>query len=126
MNLLLDTHVFLWVVDDSPQLSSAARAAIVDGANIVFVSAVTAWEISIKQAIGKLTLPRGNFLDELRLHRLTPLNITTEHALTVAGLPPYHQDPFDRLLVAQAQVEKLTLVTGDPKIQQYAVRVINT
>lgn len=124
MNLLLDTHVFLWVIDDSPRLAGAARAAIVDGTNVVFVSAVTAWEISIKQGIGKLTVPRGNYLDELRLHRLTPLNITTEHALAVAGLPAYHQDPFDRLLVAQAQVEKLTLVTGDARIQQYAVRVL--
>jgi PIN domain nuclease of toxin-antitoxin system len=61
-----------------------------------------------------------------RTIHLTPLNITTEHALTVAGLPRYHQDPFDRLLVAQAQVEKLTLVTGDIRIQQYAVRVIAT
>ena len=126
MNLLLDTHVFLWVVDDSPRLSAAARAAIVDGANVVFVSAATAWEISIKKAIGKLTIPRGDYLEELRLHRLAPLNITTEHALAVAELPSYHQDPFDRLLIAQAQVEKLTIVTGDAKIRQYAVRIIET
>lgn len=126
MNLLLDTHVFLWVIDDSPRLSSAARAAIIDGANVIFVSAVTAWEISIKKAIGKLTVPSGSYLDELRLHRFTPLDITTEHALAVAELPHYHQDPFDRLLVAQAQVEKLTIVTADSQIKQYAVRLMET
>ena len=124
MNLLLDTHIFLWVIDDSPRLSGAARAAIIDDANVVFVSAVTAWEISIKTAIGKLTVPGGDYLDELKLHRLTPLNITTEHALAVAGLPHYHQDPFDRMLIAQAQIENLTLVTGDARIRQYAVQII--
>jgi len=81
MNLLLDTHAFLWAVDDHPQLSPQARAAIVDGRNIVFVSAATAWEIAIKKSIGKLTIPSGDYLEELRLHRFTPLDITTEHAL---------------------------------------------
>jgi PIN domain nuclease of toxin-antitoxin system len=126
MNLLLDTHVFLWAIDDDPRLSKAARAAIIDGNNIVFVSAATAWEISIKKAIGKLTVPQGNYLDELRLHRFTPLPITTEHALAVADLPQHHRDPFDRLLIAQAQMEKLTLVTGDIRIKQYAVQMIAT
>ena len=81
MNLLLDTHVFLWAIDDDPQLSYAARAAIIDGNNMVFVSAATAWEIAIKKATGKLTIPQGNYLDELRTHRFTSLDITTEHAL---------------------------------------------
>lgn len=126
MNLLLDTHAFLWAIDNNPRLSVAARAAITDGFNVIFVSAATAWEISIKKAIGKLTVPRSDYLDELRLHRFVPLNITTEHALAVAGLPPYHHDPFDRLLIAQAQVEKLTIVTGDARIKQYAVQVIET
>lgn len=126
MNLLLDTHTFLWAVDDSPRLSAGARGAIRDGNNMVFVSAATAWEISIKAAIGKLTIPQGGYLDELRLHRFTPLHITAEHALAVAGLPPHHKDPFDRLLIAQAQIENLTLVTEDSRIKQYAVRVIET
>jgi PIN domain nuclease of toxin-antitoxin system len=126
MNLLLDTHVFLWAIDNNPRLSRAARAAIIDGNNVVFVSAATAWEISIKKAIGKLTVPQGNYLDELRLHRFTPLHITTEHALAVADLPQHHNDPFDRLLIAQAQMEKLTLVTGDIRIKQYAVQMIET
>ena len=124
MNLLLDTHVFLWAIDDDPQLSHAARAAIIDGNNMVFVSAVTAWEIAIKKATGKLTIPQGNYLDELRTHRFASLDITTEHALAVEGLPHHHKDPFDRLLIAQAQMEKLVLVTADARIKQYAVQII--
>ena len=124
MNLLLDTHTFLWAIDNHPNLSQDARAAITDGSNIVFVSAATAWEISIKKAIGKLTIPQENYLNELSVHRFTPLDITTEHALAVEHLPQYHKDPFDRLLIAQAQIEKLTLITRDPRIKQYAVQVI--
>ena len=126
MNLLLDTHVFLWAVDNNPKLSSAARDAIVDGHNIVFVSAATAWEISIKRKLGKLEVPEGDYLEELRLHRFTPLSITTEHALAVERLPPYHKDPFDRILIAQAQEENLLLVTRDLRIQAYDVRFLST
>ena len=126
MNLLLDTHVFLWAIENHPNLSPAARSEIVAGKNVIFVSAVTAWEIAIKKGLGKLTVPKGNYLEELRLHRFTPLGITTEHALAVEYLPPHHKDPFDRLLVAQAQLEKLTLITRDSKIMVYDVPVIAT
>ena len=126
MNLLLDTHVFLWAVDNNPKLSSAAREAIVDGHNIVFVSAATAWEISIKRTLGKLEVPEGDYLEELRLHRFTPLSITTEHALAVERLPPHHKDPFDRILIAQSQEENLLLVTRDLRIQAYDVRFLST
>lgn len=124
MNLLLDTHAFLWAVDNAPRLSQNARDAIVGGNNVVFVSAATAWEISIKKAIGKLKVPDGDYLEELRLHRFTPLDITTEHALAVENLPAHHKDPFDRMLVAQAQVERLTLVSHDPRMKVYSVQVI--
>lgn len=124
MNLLLDTHAFLWAIDNDPRLSQKARDAIIDGDNVVFVSAATAWEIAIKKAIGKLKVPNGNYLEELKLHRFTPLDITTEHALTVENLPPHHKDPFDRMLIAQAQVEKLTLITSDPKMKFYMVPII--
>ncbi len=124
MNLLLDTHVFLWAVDDNPNLSRSAREAIVDGHNIVYVSAATAWEISIKRTIGKLKIPKSGYLEELRLHRFMPLSITPEHALAVENLPPHHKDPFDRMLIAQAQEEKLALVTRDPRIKAYDVRII--
>lgn len=126
MNLLLDTHAFLWAIDNDPRLSHKAREAIVNGHNMVFVSAATAWEIAIKKAIGKLKVPDGDYLEELKLHRFTPLDITTEHALAVENLPPHHRDPFDRMLVAQARVESLTLVTRDPQIMAYAVQVIET
>ncbi len=126
MNLLLDTHVFLWAVDNNPNLSPAAREAIVDGQNIVYVSAATAWEISIKRAIGKLKTPQSDYLEELRLHRFTSLSITTEHALAVENLPPHHKDPFDRMLIAQSQEEKLYLVTRDLRMKAYDVRIIAT
>ncbi len=126
MNLLLDTHVFLWAIDDSPNLSSAAREAILDGRNIVYVSSATAWEISIKRGLGKLKLPRGDYLEELRLHRFTPLDISTEHALAVEDLPPHHRDPFDRMLIAQALEERLTLVTRDHRMSLYDVKIIKT
>ena len=126
MNLLLDTHVFLWAVDDNPNLSTSAREAIIDGSNIVYVSAATAWEISIKRAIGKLRIPESDYLEELRLHRFTPLSITTEHSLAVEKLPLFHNDPFDRMLIAQAQMEKLTIVTRDQRLTEYDVRIIET
>ena len=124
MNLLHDTHIFLWAVEDHPNLSAAAREAIVAGDNVVFVSAATAWEIAIKRGLGKLDVPRGNYIEELKLHRFTPLDIKTEHALAVESLPPHHKDPFDRLLIAQAQIEQLTLITRDPKMMLYDVAFI--
>ena len=124
MNLLLDTHVFLWAIDNPSKLSDKARSAIVDGHNLVFVSAVTAWEISIKKSIGKLDLPKESYLEELIAHRFIPLDITTEHTLAVEYLPHHHRDPFDRLLVAQAQIERFTLVTRDAKIMAYDLNII--
>ena len=126
MNLLLDTHAFLWAVDDDSRLSSAARSAIIDGRNVVYVSAATAWEIAIKRGIGKLQIPHNDYLEELRLHRFTSLSITTEHALAVENLPSHHKDPFDRLLIAQAQVEHLTLITRDQRLSLYGVKIIET
>lgn len=125
MNLLLDTHVLLWVLDGSPKLSIKARDLITDGRNIVFVSAVSAWEISIKKGLGLLELPQGNYINELRIHRFTPLAITTEHTIAVEHLPSHHKDPFDRMLVAQAKIEKLSLVTRDSKIKAYSIPIID-
>ncbi len=123
MNLLLDTHVLIWAFSRDPQLSQAATEAIRDGENMVFVSAATAWEIAIKKALGKLKVP-GNYQEGLQRYRFTPLSITTEHALAVEQLPPHHKDPFDRMLIAQAQIEKLTLVTRDPNMQAYGISII--
>ncbi len=125
MNLLLDTHVLIWSLENNAALSGNARDAIVDGNNMVFVSAVSVWEISIKKAMGKLIAP-DNLQEEIELHRFTPLNINIEHANLAGKLPAIHKDPFDRMLIAQAMIEKLTLVTGDKIIPQYDVNLLKT
>ena len=123
MNLLLDTHALLWWLDDNPTLSVEAREAIVDGRNIVFVSAVVIWEVRIKQALGKLQLP-SNFREVLDSQAFDELPLTVDHAHRLAELPPHHRDPFDRMLVAQAIDERLTIVTRDPDIPRYPVRIL--
>lgn len=123
MNLLLDTHVVIWALSDDKRLSRSARDAIVAGETVVFVSAVTAWEITIKKALGKLEAP-DNYEKELVRHRFTPLDVATRHALAVGSLPPIHEDPFDRLLIAQATVEGLKLVTRDARILRYDVQTL--
>jgi PIN domain nuclease of toxin-antitoxin system len=120
VNLLLDTHVLLWWLDDPAQLSGSAGAAIRDGANVVWVSAGTAWEIVIKKGLGKLEAP-GNLDEVLRECGFSTLPISVAHALAVQSLPLHHRDPFDRILIAQARSEGLTIVTRDPKILKYDV-----
>jgi PIN domain nuclease of toxin-antitoxin system len=127
VNAILDTHAFLWMVTDDRRLSEAARAAIADGANQVFLSAASMWEIVLKTGAGKLHLRGGpaRFLErEIRRNRLAPLPIQSAHVLRVSSLPTIHKDPFDRLLIAQAQVENLPLITADPAITRYPVQVI--
>jgi PIN domain nuclease of toxin-antitoxin system len=123
MNLLLDTHTLIWVLAAEPHLSARAREVIQDGGNEVYVSAASAWEISIKRALGTLRAPH-DLADALRLYRFRPLAITVEHALAVEHLPPHHADPFDRILVAQATVERLAIVTRDSRIAAYDVTTI--
>lgn len=123
MSLLLDTHVLLWALTDDPTLSAAARAAITDGGNRVLVSAVSAWELTIKAALGKLRTP-DDLMGQLVRHRFSPLDVTVGHAVAVGQLPDHHADPFDRLLVAQARTDRLTLVTRDQQIERYEVRTL--
>ncbi len=123
MNLLLDTHVLIWALENNPMLSTDARNAIIDGKNMVFVSSASAWEISIKKSMGKLITP-DNLIEEIKLHRFTLLNINFEHSLLAGSLPDIHKDPFHRMLISQAITEQLTLVTRDSLIPQYEVKVL--
>ena len=123
MNLLLDTHVLLWWLNDQPMLSKKSRAAIAEGKNLVFVSAVVVWEIRIKEALGKLEIPR-NFKRVLESQPFEMLDVTVEHAHAVKDLPAHHRDPFDRMLVAQAKVEGFTLLTHDARLKKYKVSLM--
>ena len=115
---LLDTHVLLWWLDDPERLSEGARSAITDTTNAVYVSAAAAWEIGIKQALGRIDVPvQLEQAVEDEGIRVLPISFT--HGLAVAHLPSHHQDPFDRLMVAQAIAEELVLITRDPVVQQY-------
>jgi PIN domain nuclease of toxin-antitoxin system len=127
VKLLVDTHCWLWFLLTPERLSAAAVDALAGAANEVYVSAAVAWEIVVKNALGKLPLPlpAAQYVRE-RIEAIghRPLAIAVEHALAIADLPPYHKDPFDRILIAQAQVEQLTLVTADDKIRAYAVPIL--
>jgi PIN domain nuclease of toxin-antitoxin system len=121
--LLLDTSVLLWWLDDAPQLAAAARDAIATPRNLVYVSSVTAWEITIKRGLGKLQIP-ANWDEVVETEPFRRLSVTWEHALAVGELPDIHRDPFDRLLVAQARVEGLVLITGDDDVARYDVETL--
>ncbi|OGT52721.1 MAG: twitching motility protein PilT [Gammaproteobacteria bacterium RIFCSPHIGHO2_12_FULL_41_15] len=124
MQLLLDTHILLWWLADDPTLSMTLRHAIRDKVNVVFVSAVSVWEIAIKKALGKLVIPDYLF-DAIHSSGFEALNITFAHAELAGQLPDYHADPFDRMLIAQARLESLTLVTHDKRIRQYEVETLS-
>jgi PIN domain nuclease of toxin-antitoxin system len=127
MKALLDTHAFLWWISDDPLLSSAARALIGDGESTLFLSAVSGWEIAIKMRLGRLEVqgdPEHFVFEQLALNNITVLPISMNHALRTAALPDHHRDPFDRMLVAQSQIEQLPIITADPLIARYAVEVI--
>ena len=120
MRLLLDTHVLLWWLMNDPSLTTKARSAIANPETSVFVSAASAWEIAIKQALGKLEAP-SDLEQQIVLNGFAPLSITIGHAYSAGTLPRHHDDPVDRVLVAQAMSEGLTVVTRDPRLQRYGV-----
>jgi len=124
MNVLLDTHILIWALENNPALSENARKVIINGNNMVFVSAASIWEISIKQAMGKLIVP-DNLFEEIESHHFTLLNINFEHAQLAGELPLIHKDPFDRMLIAQTIIEKLSLISNDHFIAQYDVKLLN-
>jgi PIN domain nuclease of toxin-antitoxin system len=128
VNLLLDTQALLWWRDGSRRLGRRARQAIEADASTVWVSAASIWEIAIKSSLGRLRL-RGAFEDwtgdALRARGFATLSVTVDHAVAVAGLPPHHQDPFDRLLIAQGRTENLTILTADAAFDDYDVPVLD-
>jgi len=123
MKLLLDTHVLLWWLADSQELATDAHRAIADGRNTVFLSAASIWEMVIKRSLGKLDLP-DDFEQVVMAEPMRRLDISIEHALAVAQLADIHRDPFDRILLAQCLVEKLTLVTRDSRLSHYGVDIL--
>jgi PIN domain nuclease of toxin-antitoxin system len=125
MRLLLDTHAVLWWMDDNSKLSAAARQAISDPGNTIWVSAATSWEISIKMALGKLEAP-ADLEGAIRQCGFQPLPIQFGHGIAVGHFPPLHHDPFDRMLIAQALTEDLTLVSHDARFRAYGVRLLET
>jgi PIN domain nuclease of toxin-antitoxin system len=123
--LLLDTHVWLWWQIDDRRLGESARKAIASAPE-VRLSAASVWEIAIKSALGKLTLPRGaDILEELDRDGFMPLAVEVEHAARLRELPLLHRDPFDRMLISQALSEGLTLVTADPQLEGYGVTLVD-
>ena len=134
MRILLDSHVFVWTKCAPVNLSAKVRAAIIDPGNDVFISLASAWELWIKHAKSPIpgfapVLDSGaaGFLAAARESGITLLEITLNHAATAAGLPRVHRDPFDRMLIAQAVIEKLTLVTADPAFKRYkGLQILST
>ncbi|MEH2372781.1 type II toxin-antitoxin system VapC family toxin [Nostoc sp.] len=127
MRGLLDTHAFIWWVTNDSKLSANARDVIADSGNILFLSVVSAWEIVIKNKLGKLTLPEPveqYIPSRLAINRFESLPIQMSHVLQVASLPSIHRDPFDRILIAQSQIDNLPIVTIDQLITQYLVQTI--
>jgi PIN domain nuclease of toxin-antitoxin system len=127
MRYLLDTHTFLWWIVDSDLLSERVRDIMSDGANTLYLSAASGWEIVIKADLGRLQLPDEPGIvipEQMSLNTMVALPIQMSHALHVHSLPKHHRDPFDRMLVAQSQVEELPILTSDPQIAKYEVDVV--
>ncbi|WP_013334774.1 type II toxin-antitoxin system VapC family toxin [Gloeothece verrucosa] len=123
MSYLLDTHTLLWWLDNDPSIPERVLNIIAPSTNIIFVSSVSAWEISIKKAIGKLQAP-DNLAEAIAVNHFEPLNIKISHGILAGSLPPYHNDPFDRMLIAQAMSENLSIITRDSQFAQYKVSTI--
>ena len=121
MRLLLDTHILLWTIAESRRLSAHARALIGDAGSEITFSVINLWEVAIKTGRGRgdFHIDVGSLRRQLFDNRFAELAVTGAHAVAVATLPPLHKDPFDRMLVAQATVEGVTLLTADPMVAKY-------
>jgi len=123
VRLLLDTNALLWWLADE-SLSAQARDAVADPANLVVVSAASAWEISVKKALGKLAAP-DDLEQQVAAGGFSPLPISIAHAIAAGQLPRHHEDPFDRMLIAQAFAEGLTIVTRDKRFEDYGAALLS-
>jgi PIN domain nuclease of toxin-antitoxin system len=126
VRLLLDTHAFLWWLADSPKLAKSARSAISDPSSVIWISAVSVWEISIKKALGKLQIDSDDLVQEISDNGFIELSISARHAVVAGNLPRHHDDPFDRMLIAQAQTDQLLVVTHDSAFESYGVQIVPT
>jgi PIN domain nuclease of toxin-antitoxin system len=127
MKYLLDTSVWLWSLTASERINKKARQLLASGREELYLSAASSWEISIKWALGKLQLPeppRSYVPKRLAAQGIRPLAITHTHALAVSELPTHHSDPFDRLLIAQAQIEDMVILTADRAFEPYGVKIL--
>jgi PIN domain nuclease of toxin-antitoxin system len=124
VRLLIDTHALLWWLTDNPRLTGRARSAIADPHNVLAVSACVGYEIRYKQWLGRLPPYPASLTDRLRRDRIGVLSISLDHALTAAVLPGPHRDPWDRIMIAQAKMERLTMITIDQIFDDYGVSVL--
>jgi PIN domain nuclease of toxin-antitoxin system len=124
VKLLLDSHAFLWWLAEDPGLAGEAMLAMADPSSIVHVSAASVWELAIKAALGKLDLDDADLVEEIAANDFVELPITARHALAAAALPRHHDDPFDRMLIAQARIEGLTIVTRDAAFRAYGLAIL--
>jgi PIN domain nuclease of toxin-antitoxin system len=123
MRLLLDTHVFIWACDTPGKLTAKTRAVVAEPASDVFVSAASLWEMAIKAALGRVRFPMERMTEIVAEMGFDALSMTMQHALEAGGLPRHHDDPFDRMLIAQARLDGLTLVTLDRQFASYDVPI---
>ena len=127
MRILLDTHTFLWWNEANPQLSKKALSLLADPANTLLLSVVSAWELVLKTQAGKLDLPESPSVyvpTRMAHYAMETLPMTLAHVLASESLPIHHRDPFDRLLIAQAAVEGVPIVTADPEFRRYPIKVL--
>lgn len=120
---LLDTHFFIWAMEESPQLSSSIKKILIDPNNKIFISVASIWEIAIKKAAKKIKLA-FDIEDSIQRARFEVVPINISHAIETEKLPNHHKDPFDRILITQAKIEKMTLMSKDPNIKKYQVKII--
>ena len=126
MQLLIDTHILIWFLEGNKLLSKSRRQIVADSQNNVFVSIASLWEIAIKISIGKLTLakPLANVIKQIEIEDFEILLISPEHTLRVSIMPFHHRDPFDRVIIAQSQIENLPVLTDDNDFGSYGIKIL--